>query len=111
MGTTLQWGSRYLMVEPEHFRVDYAINPFMRLDDQPDPVRTREQWQAIVTAIEAAGGSVESLVKWVKGNFLAGRVFADDADLAAQCAAWLTYANTRPSQATDEAPVARLATP
>ena len=31
-------GSRYLMVEPEHFRVDYAINPFMHLDDQPDPV-------------------------------------------------------------------------
>ena len=27
-------------------------------------------------------GSVESLVKWVKGNFLAGRAFADDADLA-----------------------------
>ena len=53
-------------------------------------------------------GSVESLVKWVKGNFLAGRVFADDADLAAQCAAWLTYANTRPSQATDVAPLARL---
>src|SRR5829696_9188644 len=55
-------------------------------------------------------GSVESLVKWAKGNFLAGRVFADDADLATQCAAWLTYANTRPSQATDEAPEARLVT-
>jgi hypothetical protein len=54
-------------------------------------------------------GSVESLVKWVKGNFLAGRVFADDADLGAQCAAWLTYANTRPSQATDVAPGVRLA--
>jgi transposase len=54
-------------------------------------------------------GSVESLVKWVKGNFLAGRVFADDADLGAQCESWLTYANTRPSQATDEAPRARLA--
>ncbi len=54
-------------------------------------------------------GSVESLVKWVKGNFLAGRVFADDADLGAQCAAWLTYANTRVSQATDVAPLARLA--
>ena len=53
-------------------------------------------------------GSVESLVKWVKGNFLAGRVFADDADLGAQCGAWLTYANTRPSQATDVAPLARL---
>jgi transposase len=53
-------------------------------------------------------GSVESLVKWVKGNFLAGRVFADDADLGAQCEMWLTYANTRPSQATDVAPLARL---
>lgn len=54
-------------------------------------------------------GSVESLVKWVKGNFLAGRVFVDDADLGAQCAAWLTYANTRVSQATDVAPLVRLA--
>jgi N-dimethylarginine dimethylaminohydrolase len=51
------------MVEPEHFRVDYAINPFMRLDDQPEPQRTRAQWQAIVAAIEAAGGSVESLAQ------------------------------------------------
>ena len=50
-------------------------------------------------------GSVESLVKWVKGNFLAGRAFADDADLAAQTAAWLAYANTRPSQATDVPPL------
>ena len=63
MGESLQWGSRYLMVEPEHFRVDYAINPFMRLDDQPEPQRTRAQWQAIVAAIEAAGGSVESLAQ------------------------------------------------
>lgn len=53
-------------------------------------------------------GSVESLVKWVKGNFLAGRVFADDVDLGTQCDAWLTYANTRPSQATDVAPLVRL---
>jgi transposase len=54
-------------------------------------------------------GSVEALVKWVKGNFLAGREFADDADLAQQCTDWLEYANTRPSQATDVPPVARLA--
>ena len=63
MGEQLAWGSRYLIVEPEHFRVDYAINPFMHLDDQPDPVRAREQWQAIVAAVEAAGGSVESLAQ------------------------------------------------
>jgi transposase len=53
-------------------------------------------------------GSVESLVKWVKGNFLAGRRFADDADLAAQCAGWLARSNIRPSDATDEPPVRRL---
>jgi N-dimethylarginine dimethylaminohydrolase len=55
----LAWGRRYLMTEPNHFRVDYTINPFMHLDDQPDPLRTRAQWLAIVAAIEAAGGSVE----------------------------------------------------
>jgi hypothetical protein len=57
-------------------------------------------------------GSVEALVKWVKGNFLAGRTFADDADLAQQCREWLAYANGltgRPSQATAIPPVVRLA--
>ena len=39
MNDTLEWGHHYLMVEPNHFRVDYAINPFMHLDDQPDPLR------------------------------------------------------------------------
>lgn len=53
-------------------------------------------------------GAVESLVKWVKGNFLAGRTFADDADLAAQCIAWQEQMNGRPSAATDTAPLARL---
>ncbi|WP_445256135.1 dimethylarginine dimethylaminohydrolase family protein [Nocardioides aurantiacus] len=57
----LAWGHRYLAVSPDHFRIDYAINPFMHLDDQPDPVRTREQWAAMVAAIEAAGASVEVL--------------------------------------------------
>jgi transposase len=54
-------------------------------------------------------GSVESLVKWVKTNFLAGRIFRDDADLAQQCAEWQGSTNTsRPSQATDVTPLARL---
>jgi len=54
-------------------------------------------------------GSVESLVKFVKGNFLAGRVFADDADLAQQVTEWLTSVNSRRSRATDVAPHDRLA--
>jgi transposase len=62
-------------------------------------------------AIGAANqkGSVESLVKWVKGNFLAGRTFTDDADLERQNAEWLVAANARPNQATDEPPNRRLA--
>jgi N-dimethylarginine dimethylaminohydrolase len=57
----LQWGHRYLMVEPNHFRVDYAINPYMDVHDQPDSVRAREQWLDLVHTIEAAGGTVDVL--------------------------------------------------
>jgi N-dimethylarginine dimethylaminohydrolase len=57
----LGWGRRYAMVEPTHFRVDYTINPYMDLRDQPDPARARAQWLALREAIEAAGGSVEVL--------------------------------------------------
>ncbi|MEP6815428.1 MAG: arginine deiminase family protein [Marmoricola sp.] len=63
MSELLQWGTRYLMVEPDHFRVDYAINPFMHLDDQPDVARAHDESHAIAAAIEAAGGSVETLAQ------------------------------------------------
>lgn len=53
-------------------------------------------------------GSVESLVKWVKGNFLVGRSFVDDADLSSQNAEWLEMANRRPNAATGQAPLVRL---
>jgi transposase len=54
-------------------------------------------------------GSVESLVKWVKGNFVLGRDFVDDADLSAETGAWCARANARPSDATGEPPDVRLA--
>jgi len=53
-------------------------------------------------------GSVESLVKWVKGNFLAGRIFADDADLTRQAAEWMQMVNTRVSDATGTPPLERV---
>lgn len=53
-------------------------------------------------------GSVESLVKWVKGNFLVGRSFTDDPDLTSQNGEWLEMANSRPNAATGEAPAVRL---
>jgi transposase len=55
-------------------------------------------------------GAVESLVKFVKGNFLAGRTFYDDHDLTHECDAWLQRVNTeRSSDATHQPPQALLA--
>jgi hypothetical protein len=52
---------------------------------------------------------VENLVKFVKGNFIAGRTFHDDADLAEQCTQWLSHVNTeRPCDATGQEPAVRL---
>jgi hypothetical protein len=64
--------------------------------------------QACAPAAGNQKGSVESLVKWVKGNFLPARRFADDADLAQQNADWLGSANTRPSAATGMPPLSLL---
>ena len=52
-------------------------------------------------------GSVESLVKWVKGDGLLGRTFADDRDLAVQMVTWVAEANARPNAATGVPPLAR----
>jgi transposase len=55
-------------------------------------------------------GAVENLVKFVKGNFLPGRTFYDERDLAEQCSQWLRQVNTeRPSDATGEPPAVLLA--
>jgi N-dimethylarginine dimethylaminohydrolase len=59
----LGWGWRYLMVAPDHFRVDYEINPFMHLSEQPDAVAARVEWNAVGDAITAAGGQVEVLTQ------------------------------------------------
>ncbi len=61
MGQSLRWGRRYLMVRPDHYRVDYVINPYMSVTDQPDPGRTMRQWEALRDAIVTAGGTVEVL--------------------------------------------------
>ena len=55
----LAWGRHYAMVRPDHFRVDYRINPYMDLDRQPDAARTMQQWRGLVAAIESAGGQVD----------------------------------------------------
>jgi transposase len=54
-------------------------------------------------------GSVENLVKWVKGSFFKQRRFLDDEDLQQQLREWLVEVNTqRPSRATGMIPAERL---
>ncbi|MEJ7832399.1 MAG: arginine deiminase family protein [Nocardioides sp.] len=55
----LCWGTHYVMVEPTHFRVDYAINPFMDPDVQPDPALAMAQWQTLVTTMRGLGATVD----------------------------------------------------
>ncbi len=61
MGAPLAWGTTYVAVRPDHFRVEYAINPFMDLTVQPDPALARAQWDALVATIEELGGTVDVL--------------------------------------------------
>ena len=57
----LSWGRRYLMCRPEHFRVDYAINPWMDVDAPVDPDLALAQWDALVATLRAAGAEVETV--------------------------------------------------
>jgi len=54
-------------------------------------------------------GSVENLVKWVKGSFFKQRRFLDEEDLVRQLGEWLVEVNTRrPSRATGVIPEERM---
>jgi N-dimethylarginine dimethylaminohydrolase len=55
----LPWGRRYLMCRPKHFRVDYAINPWMDLAARVDVDRALGQWETLVSTLERAGADVQ----------------------------------------------------
>jgi N-dimethylarginine dimethylaminohydrolase len=59
----LAWGRRYLMCRPEHFRVDYAINPWMDVDAPVDTDLALEQWDRLVATLESAGATVERIAQ------------------------------------------------
>jgi N-dimethylarginine dimethylaminohydrolase len=49
----------YLMCPPEHFRVEYAINPWMSPGDPVDPRLAMRQWRALRATYLALGHRVE----------------------------------------------------
>ena len=59
MTEPLAWGRHYVAVEPTHFRVDYAINPFMDPAVQPDPALAMEQWQSMIATLRGLGARVD----------------------------------------------------
>lgn len=52
---------RFLVCEPRHFAVQYAINPWMRLDAPVDVDLAREQWQALIGAYRTHGHTVDAV--------------------------------------------------
>src|SRR4051794_35616974 len=69
---------RILMCPPEHFGIEYEINPWMHVEIGSDSERARSQWNALAEALRALGVSVELLTP-VKG--LPDLVFTANAGL------------------------------
>ena len=57
----LPWGRRFLVCPPEHYGVLYEINPWMHGHVAVDLERARQQWEGLVSALEAAGATTEVL--------------------------------------------------
>jgi ornithine--oxo-acid transaminase len=49
------------MCPPQHFEVAYSINPWMRMEDPPDPARAWREWDDVVHALVEAGAAVDTL--------------------------------------------------
>jgi N-dimethylarginine dimethylaminohydrolase len=57
--SVLPWGWRYAVVRPDHFRVDYVINPYMDPRTQPDGRIARCQWDQLVGTLRRLGARVD----------------------------------------------------
>jgi N-dimethylarginine dimethylaminohydrolase len=50
----------FLLRSPEHFRIEFEINPWMAFARQPDPERSLREWSGVAEVLAAAGGSVRT---------------------------------------------------
>jgi transposase len=83
-----------------------------RLLENPEFLRFAAHWGFRIRACRPfrakTKGKVERPVGYLRGNFLYGRTFLGDADLADQCARWLVRANQRLHGTTRVVPLSRL---
>ena len=52
---------RFLVCEPRHFAVQYAINPWMHPDTHVDVDLAQEQWRTLIRAYRAHGHTVDTV--------------------------------------------------
>ncbi|MFE9454676.1 dimethylargininase [Streptomyces sp. NPDC006739] len=52
---------RFLVCEPRHFAVQYAINPWMHPDTHVDLDLAQDQWQSLIRAYRSHGHSVDAV--------------------------------------------------
>ncbi|MFJ8636217.1 dimethylargininase [Streptomyces sp. NPDC093568] len=52
---------RFLVCEPRHFAVQYAINPWMQPDVRVDVDLAHEQWRSLISAYRSHGHAVDTL--------------------------------------------------
>ncbi|MFG3249868.1 dimethylargininase [Streptomyces sp. NPDC048187] len=52
---------RFVVCEPRHFAVQYAINPWMSTGRPVDVIRALDQWQALVDTYRAHGHTVDTV--------------------------------------------------
>jgi N-dimethylarginine dimethylaminohydrolase len=51
--------SRLLVCRPDYYRIEYEINPWMRMSNAANPERAARQWQALMQALERSGALLE----------------------------------------------------
>ncbi len=54
-------GRTYLMCPPDYFAVEYAINPWMNLDQPPDATLAMRQWRALRETFTSLGHTVHTI--------------------------------------------------
>lgn len=52
---------RFLVCEPRHFAVQYAINPWMHPDTQVDVDLAQEQWRTLIDTYRSHGHTVDTV--------------------------------------------------
>lgn len=59
--------SRLLVCPPDYFRIDYEINPWMRLSNAVNPERARAQWHGLMRVLEEQVGAALERMQPVPG--------------------------------------------